>query len=953
MITLKESQIESNLIEFLTKHKGYQLADIHNTHELEANMLVQLSKLNGKELNELDLRDIKHYIFDNANGQEAFKYNSILTSSVPLRNRRGDRTETVRLFSRSAGDNVYQVIHQFNDNGLSLSRYDVTLLINGIPFVQIELKRQDIEIDAAINQLNRYINDAFTNWYRLLQLVIVSNETNTRYSVNNNTKLNKQFMFRWSDSENNIIDNLYKFADTFLDCNMLHEIVSTYILRRNSFGSKSLIVMRPYQIYAIKAVLAKIRKPYNTTNRLENNGYVFHTTGSGKTLTSFKCVQMAAELDTVDKVIFLVDRRDLDTQTTVEFKSIESQFDIDETPNTKTLLRYFKNKGNKVIVTTIQKLNIAVQKANNGESDYADYLGAYRDKNIVIIIDECHRTQFGDMHTSIDRFFTHSRYIGFTGTPIFDENATEVGKTTASLFNKELHSYRIDCAIKDRNVLGFAVDYHNTIKVNDKFYSLDSQALAEASSVNSKEIIENPLRIQGIVSKIFEVHKKKTFNKRYTPLFAVESISALLKFYEEFKRQNSTKSDQDKLRVSAIFTATDAAADEKESYKDKLKGVMDDFNSEFSINCEDEESFRAELVKSLKCLREPHLDIVIVVNIFLTGFDSKMTNTLYVDKNLVYHGLLQAFSRTNRVESERKSFGNIVCFRPIKENVDKAIALFNQSNQNATLITKSYENCIKNLLKIIDEVKALVPSNKSMVDASPSEQVEFVIKVRRLNRALNETKQFDEFSWGAISDKLTEDEYNSIIGQFKTLSNDVSKQDNDKESILSYIDFCMELVETDKIDLDYIRQLISNIDTSTVESTEVYAKNIKDVLDKSTNDALIYKKDIIKRFLDKLIMDRKSGAVASNVNIEAEFRKFVQGERLREIKEQSLESGIDKDYIENVLVINEAIGKINKAQVEDKITERNKYQGFKQRKSLKEKFFKWVEVATHKFSGLF
>lgn len=952
---MAERDIERNLIYFLSGNKGYDFIDIHNTEELERNLLQQLSKLNGNvELTQLDLADIKHYLFDTLNGEYAYNFNSKLYKSIPLRNRKEGKVRTIRIMSASASENIYQVAHQIRDESNSaLARYDVTILINGIPMVQIELKRQDVEIAAAVNQLNRYIRTAFNDWFKLLQLIVVSNETNTRYTVNNNDRISKQFMFRWSDEQNNAIDDLYKFADTFLDKNNLHEVISNYMVRRNSYGHKSLVVMRPYQIYAVKAVMTKLKKPYNELNRVANNGYIFHTTGSGKTLTSFKCVQMAASMPSISRVIFLVDRRDLDAQTTEEFKSIESGLDIDETDSTKQLLKSFKNKSNKITITTIQKLSRAVQKANNEDGEYSKVFGEYQDKDIVFIVDECHRTQFGDMHLAITKFFRKSRFIGFTGTPIFNENATVPGRTTQSLFNQELHSYRIDCAIKDKNVLGFSVDYHNTIKTDNKaLMSLSDYATSETRSIDTDELFGNKVRITGIVNKIFDIHNKKTVNRKYTALFAVDSIPMLLKYYNEFKVQNSNKSDEDKLRVSAIFTASDAEADEFGSYRDKLMEIMSDFNSEFSINCEDETGFRAELTKSLKAIREPHLDIVIVVNIFLTGFDSKMTNTLYIDKNLEYHGLLQAFSRTNRVESELKPFGNIVCFRPLKTNVDNAIRLFNQNHKNSTLIAKSYENCLNRLLEIIDEVNKIPGITQNFEWSTDNEKVNFVTKMRQLNRALTEVKQFDEFSWDVISDKLTFDKYNVLIGQLKELASDIGDGKKDKESILPFVDFCMELVESDRIDIEYIRNLIANIDISSDESFAVSINGLREVLDKSTSDTVIYKKELIKKFLDKLVEKKRAGQISPSTNIESEFRGFVESEKRKDIKEQSMDSGLTPEYLEQTIIQSEVIGKINKESLGKSIKEKNENLGFRKRRAIQDAVINWVKSFKNKFNGI-
>ena len=420
-----------------------------------------------------------------------------------------------------------------------------------------------------------------------------------------------------------------------------------------------------------------------------------------------------------------------------------------------------------------------------------------------------------------------------------------------------------------------------------------------------------------------------------------------MKYYDEFKLVNQTLPDNNKLNISAIFTATDYEDNESgDSYKDRLVSIMNDFNKQFNVNCIDETSFRAELVKSMKCLREPHIDILIVVNMFLTGFDSKRTNTLYVDKNLEYHGLLQAFSRTNRVESSLKPFGNIVCFRPIKDKVDEAISLFNYGHTSGTLITKTYEKCLDNLIKIADEVMKLVPADFNMSDKPESTKVEFVKKMRKLNRAVQETSQFGEFSWSDVGTTLTEDNYKRLVGQYKNI--ECESQTSEKESILNYIDFCMELVENDKIDIDYIRKLIENVDISTVESTEIAVKNIKDIVDKATNNSIVLKRDLIKKFLDKLVMEKKQGRVDNKADINSLFRKFVQDEKNKEIKRASLDSGVTKETIVDLIDDYNITGKVG-SNVREIVRESNPNIGFKKRVTIVETIKRFIPNLIKRF----
>lgn len=943
-----ERNIEDKLIEYLTKNKGYEYIEIHSPKDIDDNIIKQLSRLNRREITEANLNKISGDLRQAVGTAAcyALKFNDFLANGVFLPKTSGVGREAVMLMSKAFSDNTFQIARQVTDKGSKHSRYDVTILMNGFPIIQIELKNIDVEIEAAVNQINRYIDTAFTDWFKYIQLFVVSNETNTRYSINNNTKLNKRFMFKWSDENNNIIDNLYKFADTFFDRHNICDILLNYIVKYKT--EDRMVVLRPYQIFAIKAAMRQIRKPMKAIRSIDDNGFIFHTTGSGKTLTSFKCMQLASAepSDIVAKVVFLVDRRDLDSQTTAEFKSISSSVDIADTDSTKALLNCFETE--KAIITTIQKFSIAVNKANNGDPDYQRVFGAYKDKKIVFIVDECHRTQFGKMHSSIDNYFKYSQYIGFTGTPISEKNALEKSQTTESLFGKVLHNYRIDEAIRDKNVLGFSVDYHNTVKVGNKYYELSDDDTSMYNLENYEEIINHPDRISGIVDKIFEIHNKKTINRRYTAILAVSSISSLLKYYDEFKNKNRSLNEKDKLRVSAIFTATDySEAESGDSYKDRFNEIMKDFNIEFHVNCTDDETFRSELTKSMKCLRDPHLDILIVVNMFLTGFDSKRTNTLYVDKNLEWHGLLQAFSRTNRVESELKPFGNVVCFRPLKKNVDDAIELFTSGVFSGVYIAKSYQTCLDNLIKIAKEVMDNVPEDLNLDNSTESEKITFVKSMRKLNKAFQETSQFGEFSWDALSKVMTEDDYRRLVGQYKSIG--YNTELSEKESILNYIDFCMELIEEDKIDLDYIKQLIENVDISTLEATEVSARNIRDLLERSSSDSVVSKKELINRFLDRLVMEKKANKVSSKADINSLFRNFVETEKQKEVKELSLEAGIDKETIHELIDDYNITGKVVSSEIRTAVREGNKNLGFKKRASVVETIKNFIPKFIKKF----
>lgn len=962
-----ERYIESHLIDILTNN-GYELIDNSNiSNEAKAweNIRKQLSHINKRDITDTEIEDIKREIKKRGDRTSyfAYEFNIMLNDGIITPNRNKGITNAgnkpcFQLIDKScASNNKFQVTHQVVDNGNRSSRYDVTILLNGFPVVQIELKRFSVEINQAINQINNYIGNAFTGLFKYLQLFVVSNGESTRYGINNNSKLNKLFMFNWTDEKNNVQTPLAVFANTFLTRDNLFNILTKYIVRYNT-GNGKMIVMRPYQIHAVEAVLKRITLPLDVKQSRANNGYIFHTTGSGKTITSWKCVQLASEKPEISKVVFLVDRKDLDAQTFAEFKSIESRLDVDNTENTKALLENFKSQ-NKFAITTIQKLSIAIKRACEASNfEYSSTFGKYINSRVVFIIDECHRSQFGEMRQIIDKFFKNAIYIGFTGTPIFNEDQTQSGLTTKALFGDQLHSYRIQDAIKDRNVLGFSVDYYNTAKEKE-----DANKKKELTdkNIDKGEVLLNSQRIVDIVNKIYEIHDRKTLNRKYTALFAVESIPMLLKYYNEFKRHNEELKvkgrDTEMLKVSAIFTVSGDDGVSDDSAKANYWSIVNDFNDMMKTHCKSDDSFRSELVKRLKCENNNSIDIVIVVGIFLTGFDSKMTNTLYVDKNLELHNLIQSFSRTNRVESELKTFGNIVCFRNLKTEVDEAIALYNYGKDLDKIITKDYRYILEQLFAVIDEVIAIVPEDNNMQDKTDTQKKDFIEKMRELNKLITEIKQQKDFNWEDITekykDKFNEERYAKLVGQMREIKADTLKPGADKESILNNIDFCMELVETDNIDTEYIKRLIKTIDLTNAETLKASIDNIKDMLNKSVDVNLRYKSDLIKAFLNKLILDypQLTDKQKEDFDITGEFRRFVIEEESKDIQQKANEAGMSVDTLENEIVAYENIGKINKEIIKEQAKAADKLP-IKKRVSFIDAICNFIETFPKKFNDL-
>ena len=643
MSTQSESVLEDNLIKRLSQ-SGYEFIKINNEDELVSNFKVQLEKLNKCELSDEEFNKILLYL----------DQGSIFDKAKKLRDyfhiERKEGTKYIKFLNQEDWcKNIFQVSNQITMEGKYKNRYDVTILINGLPLVQIELKRRGMPLKEAFDQITRYTLHSYKGLFNYIQLFVVSNGVNTKFFANGlKQDLQFEFTFFWKDEKNNNIRSLDEFADSFLEKCNLAKMISKYMVLNES--TKTLMVLRAYQKYAVEAVLHQALE-------IKQNGYIWHTTGSGKTLTSYKVSQLLAEDESIYKVIFVVDRRDLDLQTNKEFNSFCDGC-VNTTEHTGVLIKNLTSDGKgKLITTTIQKLSKAVKTRGDKAK-----LQNIKDKNIILIFDECHRSQFGEMHKSITDFFTNALSFGFTGTPIFAKNSNGL-QTTKSIFKKKLHEYVIKDAIADNNVLGFSVDYYGGGKLKTKKDK-------EVSKIDEKEFLESEERLNGIVDKIIDSYDSKTRNKEFNAIFAVSRGGVIHKYYDLFKRK-----DHD-LKVAAILTyQANEDLSESEHSRDLLENYISDYNEMFETNfsTEDFKQYHADVSKRMK---NREIDLLLVVDMFLTGFDSKLLNTLYVDKNLKYHTLLQAFSRTNRIYNKRKSQGNIVCFRNLKNDVDDAIALF-------------------------------------------------------------------------------------------------------------------------------------------------------------------------------------------------------------------------------------------------------------------------------------
>jgi type I restriction enzyme R subunit len=786
------------------------------------------------------------------------------------------------------------------------NRYDVTLLINGLPLVQIELKRRGLELKEAFNQVSRYQRHSFSSSYGLFQYVqifVISNGVNTKYYANNRFQSFKQ-TFYWTDKENKRLTNILNdFATDFLEKCHISKMICKYIVLNET--SKILMVLRPYQYYAVEALVDRVE--HST-----KNGYVWHTTGSGKTLTSFKASQILTRLPKIKKVVFTVDRKDLDYQTINEFNSF-SQGSVDGTDNTRQLVRQFTD-DTKLIVTTIQKLNTAISKKH-----FLERMQKLQHERIVFIFDECHRSQFGEIHQRIVSFFKNIQMFGFTGTPIFAENAAMnvLGKnTTKELFGECLHKYVITDAIRDENVLKFSVEYVGRYKNRESANEIDIQV----EDIDVEELMESPVRLEKIVDYIISNHNRKTHSREFTGMFCVSSIPALIRYYELFQRKKML-SEHD-LKIATIFSYVSneddvdangfipeeisVAAEPEIAYatnkhtREKLDEFIGHYNQMFgsAFSTKDSQSFYNYYKDISKKVKERKIDILLVVNMYLTGFDSQSLNTLYVDKNLKYHGLIQAYSRTNRILNELKSQGNIVVFRNLKNATDEAITLFSNKDAIEEIIMKPYDEYVSafndgfiNLLQItptVDSVNNL---------ATEDDELKFIIAFRELMRIKNVLTSYSDFKWNDLS--MTEQHFEDYKSKYLDLHDKVkSEHAKEKVSILEDVDFELELIHRDEINVAYIIRLLIKLKANQKKDSEQIEKEIFNLL--NTEMQLRSKKELIERFIKENLP-----VILETDDIPQEFEKFwsVEQERafLQLVEEEKLSKEKTQTLIENYL----------------------------------------------------
>lgn len=891
----KESEyiLEENLLQQLVD-LGYKKVVIKDEDALISNLKAQLEKHNNCSLTATEFKQVLNDLSKGNIYEKAKTLRDRITY-----NKDDGSTGYLELINQIHWcKNQYQVTHQISMEGAYKNRYDVTILINGLPLVQIELKRRGLELKEAFNQTNRYERHSYNagnGLFQFIQLFVISNGVNTKYYANNPIKARSfKQTFYWADIQNKIITQLSAFTDQFLEPCHVSKMITKYTVLNTS---KTLMVLRPYQYYATEAIVERVRN----SNKF---GYIWHTTGSGKTLTSFKTAQILTNLEGVKKVVFVVDRKDLDYQTIKEFNSF-SEGSIDATNNTNALVKQFSN-DTKLIVTTIQKLNTAIYKPK-----YLAKMEALRDERVVFIFDECHRSQFGDTHNRIKDFFINEQMFGFTGTPIFKDNSVKnaLGKrTTKDLFDTCLHKYVITDAIRDKNVLKFAIEYISTFKSKNEDEIID----IDVDSIDKAEIMEAPQRLNNITEYIIANHNRKTHSRKFTAIFCVSNVKTLIKYYELFKAKK--EEEKHDLKVAAIFSYKANELDEDangfipdEDYEDfkveeptatyshtreKLDGFILDYNGMFQTNYATNEfySYYKDVGKRVK---QRQVDVLLVVNMFLTGFDSKLLNTIYVDKNLRYHGLIQAYSRTNRILDEVKSQGNVVCFRNLKNVTDQAITLFSNKEAIEEIIVQPYEDYTAKFEEAIERLYEITPTVDSVNELpSETEQVEFVKAFRELMRLKNVLTTFTEFSFDDLG--ITEQEFEDYQSKYLDIRDDVKKE-KEKVSILNDIDFELELIMRDEINVAYILSLLAKLfESKKPKDQEQQRKVITDML--GSDSKLRSKKELIERFIDEnLPLVRDADLVAD------EFDSYWTNEKKKAVQQLSEEENLDYKKLVDVI----------------------------------------------------
>ena len=925
-----EAALEQEFIRMLTE-QGYDYLEIHEQETLVNNLRNQLELLNNYKFTDSEWERFFNNNIANNNDGIVEKTRKIQEDHIQVLKKDDGISKNIYLLDKkNIHNNRLQVINQYVENsGNYDNRYDVTILVNGLPLVHVELKRRGVALKEAFNQINRYQRDSFwagSGLYEYIQIFVISNGTNTKYysnttreshikeqisTRNKSKKTSNSFEFTsyWADASNKVINDLVDFTRTFLSKHTILNVLTKYCV----FTSEELLlVMRPYQIVATERILNKIEVStnYKKMGTIEAGGYIWHTTGSGKTLTSFKTAQLATNLEYIDKVLFVVDRKDLDYQTMREYDRFEKGA-ANGNRSTKILQKQLEDTTSRIIVTTIQKLSEFVKK-NPSHPIFQ--------KHLVLIFDECHRSQFGDMHKMIVKNFKNYHLFGFTGTPIFSQNATNKSNpdfcTTQQAFGDKLHTYTIVDAINDGNVLPFRIDYINTVKQKEDMTDKEVQA------INTEEVLASHERVSNVVSYIIEHFDQKTKRNSFYDLkgqrvngfnsmFAVASIPMAKKYYLEFKKQLEEKHKD--LTIATIYSfaaneedTADGILDDEgfetdlldQSSREFLDFAIEEYNKKFKTNFSSEGNGFQDYYKDLSDkVKHREIDLLIVVNMFLTGFDATTLNTLWVDKNLKQHGLIQAYSRTNRILNSVKSYGNIVCFRDLQEQTNDAIALFGDKDASGIVLLKSYEDYYygyeddkgrhqKGYEERIAELIQKYPLGEQIIGEQAKK--DFIVAMGNILRLKNILSSFDKFEGNEI---LSARDFQDYIGTYTDLYEEFKKDKAEEESIKDDIVFEMELVKQIEVNIDYILMLVAKYHESNCTDKEILGSIDKAI---KSSLALRSKKELIDTFISKINV---------NTDVMNDWTKFVQEQEETELKklieEENLNEEETRKFIDN------------------------------------------------------
>ena len=956
-----EAQLEKELIKTLTE-QGYDYLPIHKEKDLVENLRMQLQKLNNYTFTDGEWERFFNDVIANPNEGIEAKTTKIQEDHIQVLKRDTGETKNIYLIDKkNIHNNCLQVINQYEEEqGNHDVRYDATILVNGLPLVHIELKRRGVQLKEAFNQIDRYQRDSFwagSGLYEYVQIFVISNGTNTKYYSNstrfnhikeqerNRTKSKKtsnsfEFSSFWADGNNKVINDLIDFTRTFFAKHTLINVLTKYCVFTSE---RMLLVMRPYQIAATERIINRIEvaNNYKQYGKIEGGGYVWHTTGSGKTLTSFKTAQLASRLDYIDKVLFVVDRKDLDYQTMKEYNRFEEGA-ADSNTSTSVLQRQLENRDKnggyhdyRIIITTIQKLSIFIQKNKNHP---------IFQQRVVIIFDECHRSNFGEMHNAITKNFKKYHIFGFTGTPIFAQNASSGGdmrlKTTQQAFGDKLHTYTIVDAINDENVLPFRIDYVNTLKTKEDI--LDKQI----SAIDRERILSAPERVKEVVKYILEHFAQKTKRTSYysyrvaqnieqmatakkgevkeskmtlklagfNAMFAVASIEMAKAYYNEFKAQQAHLPEAQRLKIATIYSY---GANEEEidgilveenpesttsldqQSRDFLEGAIKDYNQIFSTNYDTSSDKFQNYYKDLSLrMKNRQVDLLIVVNMFLTGFDATTLNTLFVDKNLKQHGLIQAYSRTNRILNSVKTFGNIVCFRNLQQETDDAIALFGDKDAASIVLLKDFKSYYEGYdaengkhcygyMELVEELQSQFPDGYKPL--GEEEERRFITLFGGLLKSINVLQSFDQFEGKQL---LTDGQMQDYQSNYLDLKDKWRKKNKgEKEVVNDDIIFETELIRQVEINIDYILLLVKNYHESNCKNKEILVKISKAI---SASMQLRSKKELIEDFV---------ASVNADTDVDEAWEAYVKQRKQDDLNEiitsENLKADETTKFVEN------------------------------------------------------